>query len=208
VTAILSDNAWGKVMIPKLRRWSWLMLVLLALGVALGWGWGSVWQMAPLQAQTNAPPVELAPALPMVSGTFQDGGDRFEIGILDGFEVSSVGSAPLFQAPDGSLAYTVVVAPAEPEASDATLLRLANEAFGQGEGFTPAGQQALPGGGLQILWTGQLTQGNGPPQPISGQIFAKQRDTDVFLLMVAATAGQADQVGDAIATLGSTLTVP
>ena len=67
------------------------------------------------------------------------------------------------------------------------------------------GQQSLPGGGLQMMWTGQLTQGNGPPQPISGQIFAKQRDTDVFLLMVAATEDQADQVEDAIAILGSTL---
>ena len=131
-TAILSGNALEKRMIPKLRPWSWLMLVLLALGVALGWGWGSGWQMSPLQAQTNAPPPELAPALPMVSGTFQDAGNRFEIGILDGYEVSSVGSTPLFQAPDGSLAYTVVVSPAEPEASDATLLELANEAFGQG----------------------------------------------------------------------------
>jgi hypothetical protein len=43
---------------------------------------------------------------------------------------------------------------------------------------------------------------------MAGQIFAKQRDTEVFLLMVAATEAGAEQVGDAIATLGSTLKVP
>jgi len=192
----------------RLRRWSWLTLVLLALGGALGWGWGNVWQLAPSQAQTNDPPPQLAPTLPMVSGTFQDAAKRFEIGILEGYKVSSVGSAPLFQAGDGSLAYTVVVSPAESNASDATLVRLANEAFGQGEGFTPIGQQTLPGGGLQISWTGQLSQGSGLPQSMSGQIFAKQRDTEVFLLMVAATEAGAEQVGDAISTLGSTLKVP
>jgi hypothetical protein len=190
-----------------MRRWSWFMVGVLALGATLGWGWGNVWHMSPIQAQTNPPPPELAPTLPMVSGTFQDAGERFEIGILDGYEVSSVGTNPLIQAPDGSLAYTVVVSPAQPDAPDGTLVRLANEAFGQGEGFTPIGQQALPGGGLKIRWTGQLTQGGGPPQPISGQIFAKQRATDVFLLMVAATEEGADQAEDAIAILGSTLKV-
>ena len=193
---------------PILRRWSWLTLAVLTLGIALGWGWGNLWQTAPLQAQTNAPPPALAPALPMVNGAFQDSQGQFEIGILEGYEVSSVGSAPLFQAPDGSLAYTVVVSPAGPEASSSDLVQLATAVFGRGEGFTPTGQQTLPGGGLRINWGGQLTQGNAPPQPISGQIFAKQRGTDVFMLLVAATAAGSGQVEDAIATLGSTLKVP
>ena len=192
----------------KWQRWSWLALVLLTLGVSLGWAWGNVWLSSPLQAQTNAPPPELAPALPMVSGTFQDAEGQFEIGIFDGYEVSSLGAAPLFQAPDGSLAYTVVVSPAPPNADDGTLVQLANEAFGQGEGFAPIGQESLPGGGLQIRWTGRLTQARGGAQPISGQIFAKQRNSDVFLLLVAATEGATDQVEDAIASLGSTLKVP
>jgi hypothetical protein len=144
----------------------------------------------------------------MVSGTFQDAQQRFGIGILEGYEISSVGSTPLFQAPDGSLAYTVVVAPAPPGASNPALVQVATDVFGQGEGFIPTGQRSLPGGGLQIDWSGQLSQGPAPPQPVTGRIFAKQRGSDVFLLMVAATeAGQA-QVGDAIATLGSTLKVP
>ncbi len=188
--------------------WSWLALGVLALGIVLAWGQGNVFLMPPLQAQTNAPPPPLAPTLPMVSGTFQNAEGQFEVGILEGYEVSTAGSAPLFQAPDGSLAYTVVVSPAAPEATNADLVQLAVQTFGQGEGFTPTKQQALPGGGLQLNWTGQLSQGGGPPQSIAGQIFAKQRGRDVFLLMVAATEAGADQVGDAIATLGSTLKVP
>ena len=192
----------------KSYRWSWLGLGVLAWAVALGWGWGTVWLSPPLQAQTNAPPPALAPVLPMVSGTFQDAEGQFVIGILDGYEVSTAGTSPLFQDPNGSLAYTVVVAQAEPNAADDTLMQLANEAFGQGEGFTPIGRQTLPGGGLQISWRGQLTRARGGPQPITGQIFAKQRGSDVFLLLVAATEGATEQVGDAISTLGSTLNVP
>jgi hypothetical protein len=195
-------------MTPIMRRWAWFMLVMGALMVSLALGQDNLQLVSPLQAQTNAPPPALAPALPMVSGTFQDAQERFEIGILDGYEVSSVGRAPLFQAPDGSLAYTVLVSPAEPGASNQALVQLATDAFGQGEGFTTTGLQSLPGGGLRIDWTGQLSQGPAPPQPISGKIFAKQRGSDVFLLMVAATASGANQVGDAISSLGSTLKVP
>lgn len=193
---------------PKGWRWPWLAVVVAALAIALGWGQGNVFMMLPLQAQTNAPPLPLAPTLPMVNGTFQDAQGQFEVGILEGYQVSTVGAAPLFQAPDGSLAYTVVVSPTEPNASNTDLVQLATATFGQGEGFTPLGQRALPGGGLQINWTGQLFQAGAPPQPITGQIFAKQRGSDVFLLMVAATEAGADQVGDAIASLGSTLKVP
>jgi hypothetical protein len=189
-------------------RWTWLTLAVITLAVSLLLSREPGWLVTPLQAQTNAPPPALAPALPMVSGSFEDAQGRFEVGILEGFEVSSVGGAPMFQAPPGSLAYTVVVAPAEPNASNPELLQVATDVFGQGEGFTTGDVQSLPGGGLRIDWMGQLSQGAAPPQPIVGQILAKQRDTDVFLLMVAATDAGAEQVGDAIATLGSTLKVP
>lgn len=195
-------------MVQKPQRWAWVLLVVVGLGIALGLNRGDIALLQPLHAQTNAPPPELAPTLPMVSGAYRDADGQFEIGILSGYEVSTAGSAPLFQAPDGSLAYTVVVSPAEPGASNVALEEVAERVFGQGEGFTTSGLQSLPGGGLQIDWRGQLSQGNAPPQPISGKIFAKQRGSDVFLLMVAATGAGAPQVGDAIATLGSTLKVP
>ncbi|NJL44658.1 MAG: hypothetical protein HC922_00710 [Leptolyngbyaceae cyanobacterium SM2_3_12] len=210
----------------RMGRLSWrsglLTLAVLALVIsfALGQGLGPV-QPGPGRAalgQTNAPPQALAPALPMVSGSFADPQGRFQIGILDGYKVSQAGAAPLFQAPDGGLAYTVVIAPLSPEppgteigaepVTENTLVAVAQKAFGQGEGFLTSGLQPIPGGGIQIDWTGRLTQGATPAQPITGKIFARQRGREVFLLLVAATDAGATQLADAITTLGSTLTVP
>jgi hypothetical protein len=139
--------------------------------------------------QGNPPPPRLAPALPMVSGSFEDPQQRFQIGILEGFNVSSAGGSPLFQAADGSLAYTVVVTPlTAAESPDAALVDAAQRTFGNGEG--------------------RLSQGAAPPQPITGKIFARQRGQDVFLLLVAATDGASAQLSDAITALGGTLIVP
>jgi hypothetical protein len=122
------------------------------------------------------------------------------------------GNAPLIQDPDGSLAYTVAIAPLPSGAAMATeadLVQVTQQTFGQGEGFTTGDVQAIPGGGIRINWTGRLSQGAAPPQPIAGKVFARQRDGSAFLLMVAATAAREEaQVSDAIVSLGSTLTVP
>ncbi|MGF1517350.1 MAG: hypothetical protein ACFCVB_06040 [Nodosilinea sp.] len=161
-------------------------------------------------AQGNAPPPALAPALPMVSGSFEDPQGRFQIGILDGYSVSSAGGSPLFQAADGSLAYTVAVAPlASAQASEAALVAAAESTFGAGEGFVAGNDvQPIPGGGIRINWSGRLSQGAAPPQPIAGKIFARQRGNEVFLLLVAATSAAEPQLADAINALGGTLTVP
>jgi hypothetical protein len=161
------------------------------------------------QAQGNAPPPALAPALPMVSGSFEDPQERFQIGILEGYSVNSVGVNPLFQAADGSLAYTVAVAPLLAASSpEAAMVAAAETTFGNGEGFVAGDVQPIAGGGVRINWAGRLSQGAAPPQPITGKIFARQRDAQVFLLMVAATSAGEAQVSDAINALGSTLTVP
>jgi hypothetical protein len=147
----------------------------------------------------------------MISGNLEDPQGRFQIGIFDGYTVSQVGSSPLLQAPDGSLAYTVAIAPlaSGPQpAAEADLIGAAQQTFGHGEGFTTGDVQAIPGGGIRINWTGRLSQGGSPPQPISGKIFARQRGSEAFLLMVAATSDREAQVSDAIVTLGSTLAVP
>lgn len=191
------------------HRYRWLIMMLLSLGLCLGLGgwWGK--NHAPALAQ-NAPPPALAPALPMVSGNFQDAQGRFQIGIFDGYKVNRDGSVTLIQNADGSLAYTVAIAPLSPGiamASEADLVAAAQRTFGQGEGFTVGDVQAIPGG-IRINWAGQLSQGAAPPQPITGKIFARQQGSDVFLLIVAATPAKEAQVTDAIVTLGSTLLVP
>ncbi|NMF82840.1 hypothetical protein [Nodosilinea sp. P-1105] len=162
-------------------------------------------------AQGNPPPPTLAPTLPMVSGQYEDPQGRFQVGILDGYQVSTVANAPLLQAPDGSLAYTVAVSPLPPDRaalSEAELVAMAEQTFRHGEGFLLGPPQPIAGNGVQISWTGRLTQGNAPPQPIAGQIYARQRGDSIFLLLVAATDAAQAQVNDAIAALGSTLTVP
>ncbi len=161
-------------------------------------------------AQNNAPPPALAPALPMVSGSFADPQGRFQIGILDGYSVSSAGGSPLFQATDGSLAYTVAVAPLPTATTpDAALIAAAKSTFGAGEGFVAGDDvQSIPGSGMRINWSGRLSQGAAPPQPITGKIFARQRGNEVFLLLVAATSAAEPQLADAITALTGTLTVP
>lgn len=184
--------------------------MLLSLGLCLGLSWHFGGQPRAAVAQTTPPPT-LAPALPMIAGNFDDPQGRFQMGIFEGYQVSRAGGAPLIQAPDGSLAYTVVVAPlprGADMATEADLVQVTQQAFGQGEGFAAGDVQAIPGGGIRINWTGQLSQGAAPPQPITGKIFARQRGSDAFLLMVAATADREAQVSDAIVTLGGTLTVP
>lgn len=196
-----------------IRRFRVLAVGMLALAisvlVAQAIDLGSGMNASDALAQTNPPPQTLAPSLPMVSGSFEDPQGQFKIGILDGYSVSTAAGSPLFQATDGSLAYTVVVVPLPPADDPSTAMVQAAEAtFGDGEGFVRGDVQPIPVGGLRINWTGQLSQGTAPPQPITGKIFARQRGDNVFLLMVAATDAAESQLSDAIIALGSTLTVP
>ncbi|HSM83546.1 MAG TPA: hypothetical protein VLS96_17805 [Nodosilinea sp.] len=191
----------------RMRRWRGLGLGAIALAVSVLLGLGL--HLGRVQAQGNAPPPALAPALPMVSGSFSDPQGRFQIGIFEGYSVSSAGGNPLFQAADGSLAYTVAVAPLPVAATpEAALVAAAESTFGAGEGYVAGDVQPIPGGGVRINWAGQLSQGAAPPQPITGKIFASQRNAQAFLLLVAATETGEPQLSDAINALGSTLTVP
>lgn len=170
----------------------------------------------PASAPTASPAPAASPApqppttLP-INGTFQDPQKRFEIGILGPMTVSSAGGNPLFQQPDGNLAYTVAVVPLSPGTTnalpDVALLQAAEDTFGRGEGFQTTGFQAVEGGGLQISWLGRLSQGATPPKPVSGSILAKQQGNQIFLLLVAALEPNANQVQGAIATLAPTLKV-
>ncbi|HEY9762167.1 MAG TPA: hypothetical protein V6D07_06550 [Trichocoleus sp.] len=164
----------------------------------------------PGQTPGASPPAQTLGALP-ISGTFQDPQKRFEIGILETMTVSAAGGNPLFQQPDGNLAYTVAVVPLTPGTTnalpDVALLQAAKDTFGRGEGFQTTGFQAVEGGGLQISWFGRLSQGPTPPKPVSGSILAKQQGNQIFLLLVAALEPSREQVAGAIATLAPTLKV-
>jgi hypothetical protein len=199
----------------KIRRIGWTVLAIVALVAALLLGQGArfVQALTPPAAQTQvvaqAPDAPPPTPVPTLEGTFTDPQERFEVGILATMTVSSAGGNPLFQRPDGSLAYSVVVVPLTPGTPDplpdVALVRAAEEAFGAGEGFQTTGFQAMNGGGLQIGWRGRLSQGAAPPAPVTGTILAKQQGANVFLLAVAALEAGADQVEGAIATLAPTL---
>lgn len=167
--------------------------------------------VAPTPGQVPVPPpAQPSTALPL-SGTFQDPQKGFEIGTLESMTMSSAGGNPLFQKPDGSLAYTVAVVSLSPGTTnalpDVALLQAAKDTFGRGEGFQTTGIQTVDGGGLQISWSGRLSQGPTPPKPVSGSILAKQQGEKIFLLLVAALEPSQNQVAGAIATLAPTLKV-
>lgn len=185
------------------RHWMGLLILAgLSWLLALGLGWLPA---SSLRAQPEPEPVIAA----AFEGTYGDPQERFEIGILPGFSLQTIGGTPLFQNSDGSLAYTVVVEPLADEAAaplpEVQLLRIAQSVFGEGEGFQTQDFQSAAGG-LAIAWTGQLTAGTAA-EPVRGQLLAKQQGQAVYLLLVAATEAGAEQVESAIATLADSLTV-
>lgn len=164
--------------------------------------------LPPVPQLTESPSVLTLP----LSGDYQDPGDRFQVGILEGYKVSSIGNAPLIESGDGSLAYTVVVLPQvngqpfDQFVTDAALAQAAQQVFQRGEGFQTTGFQTVVQGGTLISWTGSLTIG-GQTQPIEGVILARQAAGTIFLLLVAATETGVDQVSSAIATLANSLQI-
>ena len=181
----------------------------------------------PLPLPPPAPlPTPTTPLLPL-SGTYQDANGKFRIGILQNYTISPLASSVLIEAPDGNLAYTVLVnsqaiaqqVPSQPNPAvgfpltnpgptlltNEALAAVAREVFYRGEGFKPGEFQLAAQGGIQIPWTGRLTIA-GKTQPVSGAIVARQSQADVFLLMIAATPAGANQFPRAIATLENSFT--
>ncbi|MEM9505981.1 MAG: hypothetical protein AAGA01_18750 [Cyanobacteria bacterium P01_E01_bin.43] len=198
------------------RSMGWMGLAAIALTLSL---WiGQSWQAnsvaissepLPLaQATTEELPV-LESAAASISGVYEDPQGNFQIGILDGVTVSSVSGSPLFQTADGSLAYGVVRIPltSDGPVSDIGLVALAQQTLGNGEGFQTQSFIPVPEGGLQIPWSGRLSQGNAPPQPVSGTVLAKQQGATVYLLTIAALESAAPQVPQVLSTLSDTLTI-
>jgi len=142
----------------------------------------------------------------LVGGTYQDPAGRFQVGILEGYNVSAVGVSPLFSSPDGNLAYTVVVRSRSSSRplTAATLAQIAIDTFRRGEGFIPDRFRPLGSGRVVIPWTGSLTMG-GNTQPMGGIIFVSQPQQDILMLLISATETGGASVDAAVATLADSL---
>ncbi|NEP43950.1 MAG: hypothetical protein F6K35_33910 [Okeania sp. SIO2H7] len=162
------------------------------------------------------PEVEVSPVIPpsnvQLTGVTLPLGEelyaesRFKIGILEGYKVSKIGVVPLIESPDGNLAYTVVVKPqlSEEPLSNQALAEMALEEFERGEGFQVGQIKAIAPLTVSLPWSGTLTQGRNT-QPITGQILARQRGRNVFLLLISATDAKKSDVLPAFATLSNSL---
>ena len=194
--------------------WMGLAAIALALSLWMGPSWQanslaiSSEPLSLAQAATEELPI-LESAAPSVNGVYEDPQGNFQIAILEGVTVSSVAGSPLFQTPDGSLAYSVVRIPlaSDGPVSDIGLVTLAQQTLGNGEGFQAQSFIPLPEGGLQIPWSGRFSQGPNPLQPVTGTVLAKQQGATVYLLTIAALESAAPQVPQVLSTLSDTLTI-
>ncbi|NEP48953.1 MAG: hypothetical protein F6K65_09030 [Moorea sp. SIO3C2] len=136
---------------------------------------------------------------------YKDLTKRFQVSILEGYKVSTIGGFPLIEAPDGNLAYTVLVEQraTDRRLSNPSLAQIAIEQFRRGEGFQTGNFQPVPGG-VSLPWRGSLTLG-GQTQPVSGVILARQLGKNVVVMLICATQSAQGHVKDAIALLANTL---
>lgn len=153
------------------------------------------------------PPASTAPPAAL-GGDYQDPNGRFRVGVLKGYKVNPLAGSVLIEAPEGSLAYTVV-----PQSQPAgvpigfgsgldneVLAKVATSVFQRGEGFQPGLPRPEAGGGVVMDWTGTLTIA-GQSQPVGGVILVRSSAKNILLLLIAATQAGSGQVPSAIAAL-------
>ncbi len=162
----------------------------------------------PISIPTPLPLLPLAPSAPPLptAGEYQDSAGQFRVATLKGYRVTPIAGAMMAEAPDGSLAYTVISQPLNTTNSfnDDYLVEVARSAFGRGEGFQMGLKQPVPGG-LKMDWTGSLTIG-GRTQPMNGVILIKTGGVNrALLLLIAATEAGADKVPGAVSALSDGL---
>ncbi|MEC4895635.1 MAG: hypothetical protein SAL07_20845 [Oscillatoria sp. PMC 1051.18] len=147
----------------------------------------------------------LVPVLPLAGEPYLDPAQRFQVGIIEGFSVTSLAGSPLIESPDGNLAYTVVVRSRafDNNLSDAALAQIAVDTFEQGEGFIPGEFQSI-GDGVVISWAGSLTL-RGNTQPISGLILSRQVPGNVLVMLISATEEGQDEVEAVLSTVANSL---
>ncbi|WP_448573591.1 hypothetical protein [Trichothermofontia sp.] len=165
--------------------------------------------LAPLPLPESAADLTDVSPLP-VTNTYIDANARFRVGILQGYRVSPLAGSVLIEAPDGVLAYTVIVQPVQRPAFDSqpldnfALAQVAQAALARGEGFASTAIPVdLPRGGVQVNWSGRLTIA-GQTQPVQGVILARQAGDDVLLLLIAGAQAGIAQIPNAVAALVDT----
>lgn len=191
--------------------WMGLAVFFITLSIMMSGGLRPVLTTTPrvVVAQESS---EVAPAIQSaiaIGGTYEDPLGLFKVAILENYSVSTAAGSPVFQTGDGSLAYSVVRVPLQSESplSEIGLVEVVQQTFAKGEGFQTQTFSAIPGNGLQIEWTGRLSQGAASPQPLSGTILVMQTEADAYLLMVAALDAAASQVPGVLSVLADTLTI-
>ena len=166
---------------------------------------------SPAPAEAPAAPAPAAPAPAEATDEsadlerYTDPGERFEVAILPDYAVNATAGISLIESPEGDLAYAVVVKQRATDAAlgEAALTQITIETFQDGEGFQP-GEVTKADTGIQLAWTGSLTLGKAPPQPVSGTILTRQADRNVLMLVVSATGAGTEKLDAAIAQLSAT----
>lgn len=157
----------------------------------------------------SPPPLPAAPTAPplAVNGEYKDPNGRFKVGILQDFTISPLAGSVLFESRDGNLAYTVLALPQAKlgvvggTIPNDALIKIAQNAFKQGEGFATGEAKAITGG-LQIDWVGNLTIA-GTTQNVGGVILARPANDNVLLVLIAATEAGGDRVLGAASALAN-----
>ncbi|NEO57143.1 MAG: hypothetical protein F6K54_31180 [Okeania sp. SIO3B5] len=131
---------------------------------------------------------------------------KFEIGIIEGYQQKIIAGVPVFESPEGNLAYTVVVKPQVnlQQLDDKTLAIIAINEFARGESFQPQEFQKIKPGEITLPWSGSLTINNNT-QPINGIILARQIDRNVFLLLISATEAKTEKITQVLQILSNSL---
>ncbi|MGB0563353.1 MAG: hypothetical protein ACPGVO_16345 [Spirulinaceae cyanobacterium] len=165
-------------------------------------------EASPVPNPAAAPEPATAPALPM-GEPYRDPGDRFEVGLIEGYSESMVAGIPLFESETGDVAYTVAIRPRANSATvnEAALAQIAIDLLGNGEGFKPGVFELAPNGSAKLPWSGSLTT-KGPPQTMQGLVLSRQADDRILILTIAATEAGSDSLESVYSSLEPTLLVP
>jgi len=168
---------------------------------------------APAASPTVAPPEfsepetaspqtpEVTVDLPVGEGTYSEA-DRFEIGILEGYELTPTAGVPLIESPEGDLAYTVLW---ERQATNTplpapALTQMAIDELEDGEGFQMQEIEASVLGAVLLSWSGTAKD-----TPVAGKVLVRQANDAIVMLIVAGSGEGVDRVDAAMSALAETL---
>jgi hypothetical protein len=150
--------------------------------------------------QVPPTPVDTA-GLSLGDGTYAQAGE-FQVGLIEGYQVSTHAGIATIESPERQLAYTALSqqrANPRPLAND-ELVQIAIETLDRGEGFRIGNVTSSDASEVVATWTGRLGD-----TPLSGRVLVRQVDRQVLMLVVSATPEASDRLDGAIAVLSPTL---